>query len=756
MCDLPKLRFPPVPEDLLRELAAEAQDEAKQAKAAPAPSSNGHANGNGEYRHRLDVPRWLQARGVDFRQRDQPDSRGRTVYVLKQCPFDAGHGDPDSCIMQEPNGKLSAQCFHNSCQGRGWQDFKEAIGKPDGDHYDPPMGRRRVSRKRSGPTAVLPDAPPGEDGGCTASPGTRPKIVITTEEHEVNAEAAGALAADPSLYQRGGLLVRVVRDDAAVERGIRRPVAPRIDPLPQPILRERLAERAEWVRLRETKDGIEERPAHPPAWSVSAVHLRTTYPGVRHLEAIVDHPVLRPDGTILCQPGYDAQTGLIFEADADLSEVVAGMNGMDPRAARDVLLEAVVDFPFDRPEHRSAWLAALLTPLARFAFCGPAPLFLADANVPGAGKGLLLHLVVKILRDSEFTVCTYTQDEDELRKRIFSLALAGERLVLFDNLEGHFGCATLDAALTATSFSDRVLGVSRTASAPLLMTWYATGNNVAVGADTARRICHLRLESPEERPEEKRGFRHPKLLAWASQNRPRLLAAALAILRGYCEAGRPDMNLAAWGSFEGWSALVRSAVVWSGLPDPGLTRLLLQERSDTVVECMGAILACWERMDPSRSGLTAADVVQQLYPRQTKDAATPPAWHGDFRAALESLLGRPDGRALGNKLRSYRRRLFKGRYIDRVGTDHQAARWGVFHRQDFNRASPPAGESRESGESVSPVGRNETRPESGTDGAHPAWPWGEKHSPHSPDSPPGGPTPGEGEDGAGPFTTPWD
>src|SRR5262249_58812975 len=101
--------------------------------------------------------------------------------------------------------------------------------------------------------------------------------------------------------------------------------------------------------------------------------------------------------------------------------------------ARDAILEVVVDFPFERPVHQAAWLAALLTPLARFAFIGPAPLFLVDSNTRGAGKGLLLDCISRIATGERFTIAAYTSDEDELRKRITSLALAGDRLGLFHN-----------------------------------------------------------------------------------------------------------------------------------------------------------------------------------------------------------------------------------------------------------------------------------------------------------------------------------
>jgi hypothetical protein len=301
--------------------------------------------------------------------------------------------------------------------------------------------------------------------------------------------------------------------------------------------------------------------------------------------------------------------------------------------------------------------------------------------VRAAGKGLLLNISARITTGQDFTVASYTHDEDELRKRVTSLVLGGDRLVLFDNLEGKFGNAVLDGVLTGTSWEDRLLGVNRMVRGPLLITWYATGNNVAVGADTARRVCHIRLESPEERPEERQGFRHPDLLAWVGENRGRLLAAALTILRAYCVAGRPDQGLPAWGSYEGWSGLVRSAVVWVGLPDPGETRLRLQTQADVTAVGMALLLGCWEQLDPGRQGLTAAEVIERLY--KPPPGPSPPAFHADMKAAVESLVGKGDSRALGNKLRGYRRRIFEGRFIDQAGAQQRAARWAVYPARAF-------------------------------------------------------------------------
>jgi hypothetical protein len=509
----------------------------------------------------------------------------------------------------------------------------------------------------------------------------RPTITITTEEHEVNAEAVAALATDDAIYQRGSMLVRVVRDASPAAKGIRRPFAPRIEPLPPPLLRERLAASARWITLHETQERTQERAARPPAWCVSAVHARAEWPGIRHLEAVVDYPVLRPDGTILAKAGYDPETGLLLETACAFPPICEHPPREDAIEARDSLLDVVGDFPFEQDVHRASWLTALLTPLARFAFKGPAPLFLVDANVRAAGKGLLLDTISHIVTGQPFTIATYTDDEDELRKRITSLVLSGDRLVLFDNLAGRFGNAVLDAALTGTAWKDRVLGVNRMAEGPLYMTWYATGNNVGIAADTARRVCHIRLESPEEHPEQRQDFQRPNLLAWVAENRDRLLAAALTMLRAYCAAGRPNVGLPAWGSFEGWSALVRSAIIWTGFPDPGESRLLLQEQSDVAAESMSVLLRCWEHLDPQRRGLTAAEVIQTC----KEPPAGLPELYADLRDALEALLGKLDARALGTKLRSYRRRVFQGRFIDQVGKEHKAARWTVYPADQFRR-----------------------------------------------------------------------
>jgi hypothetical protein len=494
----------------------------------------------------------------------------------------------------------------------------------------------------------------------------KPNILIDTDEHRVVCETISALTADDDTYQRGNVLVRVLRDSQPEDGITRCGGSSMISSLPAACLRERMTKFASFSKMVRQGDVIVEVPAHPTAWLVGAVDARGDWPGIRHLAGISDVPIFRSDGTLCQTPGYDSKTGVLYEPSGEFPPVPDGVNIDDADAAATALMEVVCDFKFENDDHRAAWLAGLLSPLARFAFEGPTPLFLIDANIRGAGKGLLAQTIGQIVLGREMPVSSYTHDSDEMRKKITAIALAGDRMVHLDNLEGNFGNDTLDRALTTTRWKDRILGKSEQVDLPLIPVWYGTGNNVSVAADTTRRIIHIRLDVLEEHPEERTDFKHPDLIGWVREHRARLLTHALTILVAYCNSGRPTQYLTPFGSFEGWSRLVREAVVWAGLPDPCRTRTRLVELADTTVGGLAQLIQAWGVYDAANNGLVVSDMLAQLYRRefQPTDAASV-----TMRAALENLVGCPPGKTpapkqVGNRIRSFRRRVIEGHYLD--------------------------------------------------------------------------------------------
>lgn len=499
-----------------------------------------------------------------------------------------------------------------------------------------------------------------------------PKVLIDTDEHRVADEVIEALANDLTIFQRGSVLVRVSQPPQDAPGIARSPESRVIAVLPKPTLREKVTERCALLKM--GKDGPDS--AHPPGWLVPAIDARGHWPGIRPLNGISEVPVLRPDGSLWQTPGYDPVTGVMFEPAAEFAMIPENLSKQDVHLAVESLREVVCDFAFEGECHEAAWMAALLTPMARHAFSGPAPLFLIDANVPGAGKGLLAHCIGEIVLGRAMPVSTYSSDLEEMRKRITALALAGDQVVLLDNIAGEFGNAAIDAALTSTVWQDRILGRSEVVKLPLTATWFGTGNNVVVGADTPRRVIHIRLDVMEEHPENRTDFRHPNLLKWVRENRGRLVGAAQVILSAYLRAGAPPHRFKPMGSFEGWSDIVRGALVWAGLPDPCEGTRMLAERADSMRDVLSQVLDAIEAYDPHRNGLVVTEVLQTLYapePQRPQDAASV-----TLRAALEAMVGCPPGRTptarqVGNHLKAFRKRVVASRYLD---TDRSERRSG--------------------------------------------------------------------------------
>jgi hypothetical protein len=631
----------------------------------PSPSANGHP--------RLDIPRWLKDQGVQFRVKEGTGSDLRTRFIIT-CPFDPNHAD--AAVMQAPNGQLSAKCFHASCDGNGWKEFKAQIGAPAPDHYDLPQ-RKRAQKNGRGTRPRRRSSPDEAD----AAEG-RVTVVLGTDEHRVTAEAEAVLATKArDLYQRGRQLVQILshRDEGKKpkERIRRADSAPVVRPLPTAILREELSRYVEFVALRKGRL----QPAHVPGYAVSAINARGVWRGLPDLEVVVSHPVLLPDGSILADPGYHRESGLFLWLPEGLEVSVPEAPTLaDAVRARDELLDVVQDFPFKSDPHKSAWIASVLTPLARFTFEGVAPLFVADGNVAGVGKGLLFDTSFLIVSGRRAAVAGYTNDTEELRKAITTVAVEGDEMVLFDNVTGAFGNAVLDRALTATHWKDRILGGNTQYDGPLTVTWYVTANNLNVMGDTGRRLLPIRLESNMERPEERGNFKYPDLRAHVLKERGRLLSACLTILRAYCLAGRPQQRpLMPWGSFEGWSALIRGAVTWVLMPDPADTREDLRIGSCPETEALNTLYAGIAQCDPKGHGLTVAALIERTeFAGQDTTA----------QALKDALLllcpnrGKPDtlnAQAIGMKLHHLRNRVVGGRRLERVGTRSHAAavRWRV-------------------------------------------------------------------------------
>ena len=422
------------------------------------------------------------------------------------------------------------------------------------------------------------------------------------------------MAAAPSVYQNAkNQLVRVECDPKPPRKALVDNGAPRIAIVPQASMYEMLPKVAEWRRWNERRN--EWVSAVPGADLRSAIYQRGYFPGVKQLRGIVCRPILLPNGEILGTSGYHADTGLILDIDCEYPTV------MSNQAAVALLLEILIDFPFDDDGYKSAWIAALLTLLCRNLIEGNTPFFPVDGNRSRCGKGLLTDLLILIhqgRRASRYTM----SDGDEMRKLLTSIALSGQDYLLFDNIKGRFGGVTLEAAMTAGSITDRLLGRNQEVTLPLDIVWLATCNGMTYTKDMLGRTYPIVLNTSEPHPETRTGFGHPNLLEHVKQHRRELLIAGLSIVANYIRAGQPlPQNFVPLGGFVEWSNLIRGAVIHAGLPDPDDTRPEFVAVADDAAESVTKqLLDAWRFREP----ITVKEVLKHVveYPAEHMALAT--------------------------------------------------------------------------------------------------------------------------------------
>jgi hypothetical protein len=274
----------------------------------------------------------------------------------------------------------------------------------------------------------------------------------------------------------------------------------------------------------------------------------------------------------------------------------------------------------------------------------------------------------------------YSDNNEEMDKLILSIALSGDSIVHIDNIVTTLGCSALDRALTSTDVGGRLLGKNQLISAKMLASFIGTGNNVQLRGDTARRTLLCRLESSEEFPEKRTGFKHPDLESHIRRNHQELAGSALTILRAYVVANKPKQGLEPWGSFEGWSNLVRSAVYWTTGSDPAATRTELSKDSDSGKQILIDLLEGLEGYQLAkmhRDGFTARQVVSDLASEMNNSKFT------SLREAIDEYCHpKPNcpltPGQLGGMFKKFKGRVVQGKLLDTNGVDgNKTALWLV-------------------------------------------------------------------------------
>jgi hypothetical protein len=388
------------------------------------------------------------------------------------------------------------------------------------------------------------------------------------------------------IYQRGGLIVRPVQSEPL-------PADTQVPgwnliPMTRPYLVETLCCAAQFFKYdRRAKSFMVTDAPEVVAETYLMRRGRWRLPA---LTGIVSTPFLRIDGSICEQPGYDAESGLLFKPNGESFPPVPQQPSKDDATAALVMLkDLIASFPFVTSADRSVALSAMLTPLDRHAM-ETAPLHAFTSPTAGTGKSMLVDIVATLATGRHMPVIAQGRTEEELEKRLGAALLAGDIAISLDNCDHPLESVFLCQALTQRKLNIRVLGKSKNVETLVNATIFATGNNLVIAGDLTRRSLRGGMDARCERPE-LRTFDHDALQD-AQANRGKLVTAMLTILRAWHLSGE-RIPLSLFGSFEDWSQRIREPLVWLGCADPCSTVTEMRE-GDPEREALAMVVMQWK------------------------------------------------------------------------------------------------------------------------------------------------------------------
>jgi putative DNA primase/helicase len=536
--------------------------------------------------------------------------------------------------------------------------FIQATVRPfaPGAEDDKPVtgeGAGRASRRK----AIVRDMPsPTREGD------DRPTLLFDEADLSEAVTRACRLAIDAGapLYARDTVLFRAVRV-AGKEKTV-------LIPADEDAMTEILTKHVRWLKP-DARTTLGYRAVSCPALiarSVIARHGEWPFPQIR---AVVSLPMMRSDGTIITAQGFDRQSGILFESDKTWPEIPACPGRAEAVTALESIRKLVASFPFVSGVDESAALAMILTAIIRPSL-KTAPLFGVNATAPGTGKSKLVDVAAILATGRTAAVNSYAGDDNELRKVLESRLLQGDSFINLDNLSVTLRSDHLCQVLSQEEVNIRPLGKTASLDSATAVMFCATGNGLRFAGDLTRRVVLINLDAGVERPEE-RVF-DSDVIEDARRQRVEIVTSALTVLRAFVanDAGKVSPAL---GSFEQWSNLVRSALVWLGLPDPLGNSARIRD-NDPEKERTAAILSAL----PAGKPWVAADIA-----RMVDEGAFDPVGNRRNEGLIDALgefieRGRLNTARFSGFLRKHTGRIVNGQMIVSAGKNRvNAALWKV-------------------------------------------------------------------------------
>lgn len=405
--------------------------------------------------------------------------------------------------------------------------------------------------------------------------------IVAGDLHRVVDAAEKELANLGRHYQTGGLIVSVSTDPVTGD--------PSIVPTSAPALTRELSVAATWERYDgRAKDWVR---SDPPARHVAILYDSQKFQHLPPLAGVVRQPYFREsDGELITHAGYDetSQRFGVFDA---RQFVLADPTLDAARVALAQLEELLAEFHFVTPNDKAAALSAIFTAVVRPTLAH-APAFHVKAPVFGSGKTYLCELIGAFAGPAGNAKVSYPTTSEEATKSMLSLLLTSPAVIEFDDMDTDWvPHGVIKRMLTAEHITDRILGVSKTATVSTRTLVLGSGNNVGPVRDLLRRVLTIHIDprcatpatiSYKSRPVEK-----------VCRQRGHYVAAVLTIILAWRKAGSPCADVENIATFGGaWSDYCRHPLMWLCHADPA-TALLDQVKHDPDGDALAGLMTEW-------------------------------------------------------------------------------------------------------------------------------------------------------------------
>jgi len=424
--------------------------------------------------------------------------------------------------------------------------------------------------------------------------------IVDGDLHRVVDAAERELASHGQHYQTGGLIACIATDPTTGD--------PAVVPTSSPALTRALSIVATWEKYYpKLSDWVR---TDPPSRHVGILYDLQDYRHLPPLAGVVRQPYFREfDGELITHAGYD-ETSHRFGVFDPRQFVFPEPTVEAAQAALTMLEDLLIEFHFVSATDKAAALSAIITAVVRPTL-DYAPAYHVRAPVFGSGKTYLCELIGAFAGPAGNAKVSYPTTSEEATKVILSLLLASPAVIEFDDMDTDWiPHGTIKRMLTADKITDRILGVSKTATVSTRTLFLGSGNNVGPVRDLLRRVLTIHIDPRCATPATMKYTGSP--VDRVRKNRGVYVAAVLTIILAWRKAGSPRSSTENIVTYSGsWTEYCRQPLMWLGCPDPALS-LLDQVKHDPDADALSGLLREWHKAFGSipttvRKAVAAAD-----------------------------------------------------------------------------------------------------------------------------------------------------